>query len=38
MEEVCLFIDNAVGEINDNIVMATCAYKYVFLDTIWGEI
>lgn len=38
LEEISLFIDNAVKELDKNIVISTCAYKYIFLDTLWGEI
>jgi transposase len=38
MDEVNLFIDDAVNKINATIVIAICAYKYVFFETIWNEI
>ena len=38
MEEISLFIDNAVNEITHDIVIATCAYKYILSDPSWNEI
>jgi len=38
MEEISLFIDNAVNQINNSIVISTCAYKYIFFDPFWNEI
>ena len=38
MEEISLFIDNAVNEITHATVIATCAYKYIFFDPFWYEI
>ena len=38
MEEISLFIDNAVNEITHNIVIATCAYKYILSDPFWNEL
>jgi len=37
MEELSLFIDNAVDKINTSIVISTCAYKYIFFDAFWNE-
>jgi len=33
-----LFIDNAVDQINNAIVISTCAYSYIFFDPFWNEI
>jgi transposase len=36
--EISLFIDNAAKDINKDVVMAICAYKYIFFDTIWNDL
>jgi hypothetical protein len=36
--EISSFIDNAANEINKDIVISTCAYKYIFFDLFWNEI
>ena len=38
MEEISSFIDNTVIQINNDIVISTCAYKYIFFDPFWDEI
>ncbi|MDR0294969.1 MAG: hypothetical protein LBH91_02105 [Prevotellaceae bacterium] len=38
LEEISSFIDNASNEINKDIVISTCAYKYIFFDPFWNEI
>jgi transposase len=38
LEEISCFIDNAEKDINKNIVISTCAYKYIFFDPFWNEI
>lgn len=38
IDEISLFIDNAINEINKGIVISTCAYKYIFFDPFWNEI
>ena len=37
MDEISLFIDNAVDQINNAIVISTCAYSYIFFDPFWNE-
>ena len=38
MEEISLFIDNAFNEITHDIVIATCAYKYILSDSFGNEL
>ena len=38
MEEISLFIDNALNQITQDIVIATCAYKYILSDPFWNEL
>jgi transposase len=38
LEEISLFIDNATKELTKNIVISTCAYKYIFFDHFWNDI
>ena len=38
LNEISLFIDHAAKKINRDIVISTCAYKYVFFDPIWNEL
>ena len=38
LEEISLFMDNAAREINNGIVISTCAYKYIFFDQFWSKI
>jgi transposase len=38
LEEISLFIDDAAKEINKEIVISSCAYKYIFFDLFWNEI
>jgi predicted nuclease of restriction endonuclease-like (RecB) superfamily/transposase len=38
LEEISSFLDNAAIEINNAIVISTCAYKYIFFDPFWNEI
>ena len=38
LEQVSLFIDDAVAAIDKKSVIATCAYKYIFGNSIWSEI
>ena len=38
MEEISLFFDNASRKITHDIVVVTCAYKYIFFDPFWNEI
>ena len=38
MEEISLFIDNAVNEITHDVVIATCAYKYILSDPFRDEL
>jgi len=38
LDEISLFIDNAIKDINKGIVISTCAYKYIFFDQFWNEI
>jgi transposase len=37
LEEISLFIDNAAKKINKDMVISTCAYKYIFY-SLWNEI
>ena len=37
LEQISEFIDGAVRELSKNIVISTCAYKYIFCD-FWNEI
>ena len=38
LDEISLFIDNAVKQLNNAVVISTCAYKYIFFDLFWNEI
>ena len=38
LEEISCFIEDAAEGINNGIVKATCAYKYIFFDPFWNEI
>jgi transposase len=38
MEEISEFLDKEVNEINNSIVISTCAYGYIFFDPFWNEI
>ena len=38
LDEISLFIDNAVNKLNNATVISTCAYKYIFFDPFWNEI
>jgi transposase len=35
LDELSLFIIEAVGALNSHLVKSTCGYSYVFSDTIW---
>jgi len=38
LEEISAFLDQAVNEISNSIVISTCAYKYIFFDHFWNEV
>jgi hypothetical protein len=38
LEKISSFINNAANEINKDIVISTCAYKYIFFGSFWNEI
>jgi transposase len=38
LEEISSFIEDAVKEITESVVISTCAYKYIFSHSFWNEI
>jgi Transposase and inactivated derivatives len=37
LEQVSLFLDDAVNDISNASVISTCAYPYIFFDPFWNE-